>query len=95
MNHIVFCMKYRFFWYINIGYLVEFYMLFLPDNIYTVNPYGGHLGPGQMNILHIYQWCNIPIIQTTLLQIFLCNSTIYLDHFDIWNLDFCEALFQL
>ena len=37
----------------NIGYLVEFYMLFLPDNIYTENPYGGHLGPGQMNILHI------------------------------------------
>ena len=55
-------MKSRLFWYINIGYLVEFYMLFLPDNIYTVNPYGGHLGPGQMNILHIYQWYNIPII---------------------------------
>ena len=95
MNHIVFCMKSRFFWYINIGYLVEFNMLYVPDNIYTVNPYGSHLGPGQMNILHIYQWCNIPIIQTTLLQIFLFNSTISLDHFDIWNLDSCEALFQL
>ena len=48
-------------WWKVLNTLFEFYMLFLPDNIYTVNPYGGHLGPGLMNILHMYQWCNIPM----------------------------------